>query len=556
VESRGLWHGVVASRSRAYTALFVSLVLVYAGLLLVSPALGPNDDYAFLSTLQSGRPLPPYGHNFPFYDDARIGRFDPLVAQEYNLVARISATPAAYYALNAIELLIFAALLYAVLRGAARDIRIATGAALLLFLSPGMTNAWFRLELGERGAALFLVAFLAAHLRLQRSGSLWAAALAVVAANVALYYKEPVFLALGTYAAAHLVLSRRDRPKIVTAVDALVITGALLFVLLYFVDVSAVRGPWRYSNSVYPWSVVATKNLLNYTLFSDPLIMLLLLPLTATRAYAVWVWHEPPHAVFDSMLLAGCAYTSVFFVANIYGPYYLLPAYVFALPALLYFLAGRRYLERPAWKAVAVCAAAVLAVDTLPMGLHYLTYNKYLPVNFNRTIAFLASDIEAGGQAGRTRIFIDGVHRAQDTTVFFIFGEFLRHRGLRPEQFDVESDVAPTRPAAPATLRPRYLMEYGAYRGGPVPTPAAGDYRVVSPASEQDITAPYLASLRRNYRLVFATTSPLAFPAYTAKTAVKELLDARLTADLKKRQGLIVSENTLERPDFYVFVHK
>jgi hypothetical protein len=536
--------------------MFLMFILGYAGLLLVSPALGPNDDYVFLSTLQSGRLLPAYGRNFPFYDDARLGRFDPLVAQEYNLVAPISATPAAYYTLNAIELLIFAGLLYALLRYATRDVRTATGAALILFISPGITNAWLRLELGERGAALFLVIFLIAHLWLRRSGNLWAAALTLASANVALYYKEPVFVALGAYASAHLVLSRQDQRKIVAAVDTLVIASVLVFVVLYTVEIFAVRGPWLYFDSVYPWAVVAAKNLANYTLFSDPLIMLLLWPITAFRAYAVLVRHERAHSVFDSMLVAACAYTSVFFVTNIYGPYYLLPAYVFALPGLLYFLVERRYVARPVWRRLAACAAVVLAVNTVPMGLHYLTYNKYVPANFERTINFLVSDIRARGSADRPRIFIDGVHRAQDTTVFFIFGEFLRHRGLAPNQFDIESDVEPTRPVAPATLRRRYLMEYGAYRGGPSPAPRPGDYRVVSPASERNVTAQYVASLQKDYRLVFVTKSPLAFPAYTAKTAVKQILDAHLTAEQRKRDGLIVSENNLDAPDFYVLTRK
>jgi hypothetical protein len=98
--------------------------------------------------------------------------------------------------------------------------------------------------------------------------------------------------------------------------------------------------------------------------------------------------------------------------------------------------------------------------------------------------------------------------------------------------------------------------EYGAYRGGPVPAPVRGDYRVVLPAGERDVTEQYLASLRANYRLVFATHSPFAVPAYDAKTLVKEALAGRLTADQRTRQGLVVSENALERPDFYVFVHK
>jgi hypothetical protein len=556
VGSRGSSQHRPAATNRAYTAAAALVVLAYAALLLISPALGPTDDYAFLSTLESGKPLPFYGRNFPFYDDARLGRFDPLVAQEYNLVAPISAAPAAFYVFNALQLLVFALLLFRILREATDDERVVAGAAMLVFLSPGLTNAWFRLQLGERGAAFFLAVFLVSHLWLGRTGSPLAAGGALASANMALYYKEPVFLALGVYAAAHLVLAGARAAKIVRIVDGLVVASALAFIITYYLRVYPDRGTWLYSSSLYPWLVVAVKNLLNYTLFSDPVAMLLAFPLAGFRVYTILAGRRTPHPLFDPMLLAGCAYASVFFVMNIYGPYYFLPVYVFVLPALVYFLVTRRYLAQPAWKVLVACAAVALVLDTIPSSLHYLAYNKYLPVNFNQSIDFLASDIRARGRDEHRRIFLDGVVRARDTTVFLIFGEFLQHRGLTLRDFDVESDLAPTRPVAPPILRAQYLREYGPYRGGPVPAPVRGDYRVVSPAGERDVTERYLASLRADYRLVFATHSPFALPAYDAKTLVKEVLASRLTADQRTRRGLIVSENALERPDFYVFVHK
>lgn len=539
-----------------WIAAVALVVLAYAGLLLTAPALGPNDDYAFLSTLESGKPLPFYGRNFPFYDDARLGRFDPIVGQEYNLIAPLSASPAAFYLVNAVQLIIFAALLLRILREATDDGRLIAGAAALVLLSPGLTNAWFRLELGERGTAFFLTIFLAAYLWLGRTGNLLAAGLALASANIAVYYKEPVFLGLGTFAAAHFALTGARAAKRVKIVDGLVLASALAFLVTYYLRVYQYKGAWLYSSSIYPWLVVSVKNVFNYALFSDPVAMLLAFPLAAVRLYAILVRRAVAHPLFDPMLLAGCAYASVFFAMNIYGPYYFLPVYVFVLPPLVYFLFTRGMLASTGWKVLAGGAAMVLVLDTIPSGVHYLAYNKYLPVNFNQTIDFLASDVHARDGDARRRIFLDGVPRARDTTVFLVFGEFLQHRGLTLREFDLESDVAPARPVAPTILRDRYLAEYGAYGAGPAPTPVRGDYLVVSPAGDRDVTAQYLASLDAAYRLVFATHSPLAVPAYDAKTLVKEALAARLTAEQRTRQGLIVSENALERPDFYVYIHK
>lgn len=347
------------------------------GLLLTAPALGPNDDYAFLSTLESGKPLPFYGRNFPFYDDARLGRFDPIVGQEYNLVAPLSARPAALYLVNAVQLIIFTVLLLRILGEATGDGRLIAGAAALVLLSPGLTNAWFRLELGERGAAFFLTIFLAAHLWLGRTGSVLAAGLALASASIALYYKEPVFLALGTFAAVHLALTSPRAASRVKIVDGLVIVSALGFLVTYYLRVYQYRGAWLYSSSIYPWLVVSVKNVLNYALFSDPVAVLLAFPLAAVRLYAILARRAAAHPLFDPMLLAGCAYASVFFALNIYGPYYFLPVYVFVLPPLVYFLFTPRFVAGTGWKILAGCAAVVLVLDTVPSGVHYLAYNKY-----------------------------------------------------------------------------------------------------------------------------------------------------------------------------------
>ena len=76
-------------------SVFISLVLLYAVLLLVEPALGPSDEYAFLPTLQSGKYFPMYGEDFPYYNSAELGRFGPFGGQEYNLVAFFTNSPLA-----------------------------------------------------------------------------------------------------------------------------------------------------------------------------------------------------------------------------------------------------------------------------------------------------------------------------------------------------------------------------------------------------------------------------------------------------------------------------
>ena len=89
----------------------VVLVACYAALLLVRPALGPHDDYTLLRTLQSAKPFPLWWRDWNAYDVGKLGRFSPLVGQEYNLVSFVSRTPRAYYVWNALQLVGFVWLL-------------------------------------------------------------------------------------------------------------------------------------------------------------------------------------------------------------------------------------------------------------------------------------------------------------------------------------------------------------------------------------------------------------------------------------------------------------
>ena len=125
--------------------IFISLVLLYAVLLLVEPALGPSDEYAFLPTLQSGKYFPMYGEDFPYYSSVELGRFGPLGGQEYNLVAIFTNSPVGYFGFNAVELLLCAILLTWILRRYSSRPALVYLAGILLLLTQGFTLAYFKL---------------------------------------------------------------------------------------------------------------------------------------------------------------------------------------------------------------------------------------------------------------------------------------------------------------------------------------------------------------------------------------------------------------------------
>ena len=558
---------------RIYKLMFVVLVVLYAMVLVLYPALSPSDEYAFLPTLQSGKAFPMYGEDFPYYDSNQLGRFSPLGGQEYNFVALVSNAPLAYFTFNALLLIGFSLIFVAVLKRTLSDYTYLYVIPIIVFLTPGFALTFPKLLYTEKHVLFYFSVFLLAFLMFQEHQKLRDFMIALLGANVAIYYKETAFLAVGTFAAAHLALTWRVMSRRARLLDGLLVGSALLYISLYAVMIL----PQKTTHQDYiPYGgrlVVGVKNLLNYGLFSDPIVVFLLFPLVAWRVYAVFVRKsEPCHPVHDPLLFAGSAYAGAYLILNIYGPYYFLPVYLFALPPIFYFLTRDR-LKQWGWKAAAMVTVLVLTVNAVPASLHYLTYNKYLPVNFNRTMDFLVQDVNRRYSGERLAIFFAGVDRGTGRGVYFVVGEFLRFKGLAIDKFDFKSrqealDPGPfighrspfDRDEDIERLQARYKFvnpqwPFTVFQPGPLPDIHSGDYLVVSPHSTANLDAAYFESLHKDYEIVFHADSMFAIPRVNLKMAIKYLLIQGLTSEQRGR-GVIVSENLWNWPDYYVFVKR
>lgn len=552
--------------------LFVALVVAYVVLMLLSPQLGPTDEYHFLPTLQQGKPFPLYDADFPYYNTFELGRFSPLGGQEYNLVWPFTRMPLGYFILNAVEL-VAVLLIFSWLMRQYVSKRIFVYVAGLLLLTPGFTLTFFKLLYVEKGLTLLLAGFLALYIGAQRRGDILLAWLTLLVANVAIYYKETAFIAIGGFSAAHLLLAWKTLTRRSRMLDALLILSAVLYLGIYLAYIVPQRGEFTYGVSAIENQVlVFAKNLVNYGLFSDPIPVLLLLPLAAWRMYAIFVRREEVQPILDPMVAAGTGYVVAFLVLNMYSPYYFLPVYVLALPPFFYFFARER-LRGPVWKGLYAAVALVLVLNTVPLALHYLAYNKYVPVNFNYTLDFLIADIGRRNEDRRVKIYFDGVDRGGGRGIYFIVGEYLRYRGLSIRRFDLASGaeaadkIPPIGNPSPfdtqaelAAVDPQHIYQYpqfpfAAFQLGPPPQMQPGDYLVVSPHSTRGYDSRYIEQLRSdmNYTLVFHTESPFAIPRIDLKTWVKYFLVTRLTSS-QKSGGVIVNENLWNWPDYYVFV--
>mgnify|MGYP001572833371 CR=1 FL=1 len=532
---------------------FILFVAVYATLLLIDPRLGPTDDYMFLRTLQNGKLFLPYSQNFPYFDTAKLGRFSPLAAMEYNLFGLFfkSPSPFLYYFYHAVQFTIFAVLIVKLLSKFTTNKFLFYGVPALFFLTPGVVISWFRMQMNERNVIFFLAAFFLCYLAYFDKRKIIYFISTIFFANLVIYSKETTFIAIGVFVFFHLVFSWKIFDKRVKILDGLLMLSSFLYVAIYYFYVYLHRGPNVYGGINFNL-LTFIKNFLNYGFFSDPMLILILLPLTIWRISKVFFQRQEAHPVYDSMLLTASTYIAAFFVLNMYGPYYLLPAYILALPPLIYFFSQRQP-KIIFWKIFGGITALFFIVNVLPSGLHYLTYYKYLPVNFNKTLDLLIQDINSKYPSQRANIFLDGVDRGTGRGTYFVLAEFLRFKDLSDKQFDLKSNVK-TEKALP--LISEIPIPFTVFETNAPDEIKNGDYLIVSPQSTRiNPTKTYLESLKKDYELVFQTRSRFAFPNFNLKTLVKYLLSKKISKG-QKSSGIIVNENLMNRPDYYVFVKR
>jgi len=544
------------------TAVFAVYVGCYALLFIISPNLGMTDDFTFLRTLQAAKPMLYYASDFPYYDVYAIGRFNPLASLVYNLplLFRAAPTPVWYYAIHAFQFVVLAFLLVRILQQYEPSRRRIYLYIVLLTLLTGFTYSWFRMQLTEREVVFFSAGFLYCYMRYRTSFKPMWLVLAFIAATYAIFCKETGFILFGAYAFTYLAFSWLEKDCNVTLMrfHLALLGSALGYLVLYCALVLPYADVFAYGKGELPPYEVLTKNVLNYLFVSDPIIILLLLPLAVSRLYSLFVHHKPAEPFYDSLLLGASLFVAAYFVLNLSGVYYFQPAYIMAIPPLFHFL--RERIARKPWRQLAITAGALMVLNTIPTGVHYLTYYKYAPSNFNAAMDFLVAEISRQSTDRRVNIFLEGVNRGTGKFTYFIVSEFLLSKGLTADKFDLKSNVeSDVHQEGYFPFLEKIPTPFTVFQEKSLQAVARGDYLVVSAQSTDPQktldNAGYLATMESEYELVFKTDSPLAIPLINLKSLGRYLI----SIGAKPGDRLLrVSRHrpALELPDYYIFVRK
>lgn len=493
------------ARTRLGTGVLSSFLIFIAGyvvLILISPHLGPVDDHELLATIQVGRPM-------PLFIYPSIGRFYVLDGQILNLVSRFSTDPLVYYVVNAVELLLLTFFFCDMTRRIAGR-GAALGALLVLLLAPGFVTAWLRLLVPERESLLCFVLFLWCFSRYAEHRSPVHFIGAVLAANLALYYKEPSFVMVGAFATLRLVGPRlRLKPgsnsghSETRALDVALLCSALIYLLIYYFVIYRHHGTELYGGAQTRPLFDMVKNLVSYAT-GDPVLMFLALPLGLWRLVVVLSGRCAFEPFADPLLFGALSYMSVYVALNMFAPHYWLPAYAFALPALLSRWRQRTPDERFLWIGGGGIAAFFLATVAIPSALYLASYYKYVPRNFAAAVVELSQRVAAQPAHKRAHIYLDGIEPGPGLEMFVGLRRYLTAAGLSLDRFE---------------LLPADMPREGAVANWV--SPQSGDYLVVTPFTSKNTDDAYRTSLLTGYRLAWESRSPYALPNFQLRILLK-----------------------------------
>jgi hypothetical protein len=540
-----IFSGTQDSKTHRTKFFFGVFLVLYCVVLIARANFGVVDDHSFITTIFVGKWL-------DFFIIPGNGRFFPLDAQEYNLVSVMSNSAIAFYSFNALELVIVVFIFYklfSLLTLSHKHWYLVFVVLGMLLLSPGFVTAWFRLFVPERNALFFFILFLFSYFNYQRKESVLTGLFGLLFANLALYYKEPGFLMLGTFVFCHLIFGWKVLKPNQKIFDFLLLGSSFIFILVYYFVVYRNIGKVLYGEIPYSQVLLFVKNIINYILI-DPFLIFVLPLLIMYRIYLVCFKQSGKEPIYDSLLIASFVYVLVFLKLNMCAYHYLLPAYAFGITGMVYFLFKQEYLKHVFLKVTVSIGLIIFFSSLLPAGLHLISYYKNVPTNFQRTLDYLEAYIPT--QNHRVNIYLDGVNRGSNTEVYHSFIAFLNFRGLDDKAFDFKSDLASDNKLLFSAGDPTSL--YAVFQTNATTAPESGDLFILTPYSLKLFENRYLVEIGQHYELLYHAKSLIPIPNMSAKTLIKYILLGNVS---NVSNEAMMNNNIFDTPlDFYVFIKR
>ncbi len=300
---------------------FLAFLSFYIYLILYNEDFAYYDESQYLLTTLRGR-------NFPAPIWISQGRFWPLGHQEFNLIRVLTQAPVGYHIFPILQLLIVVATLFIFLIDFPVWFRISL--ITIITLTPSFVISFFGLVYPERNIIFWLIIllvcfqyFLKTRCRLYFCGTL-------IAAQFALFYKEPIFLLIGGFAGNRLLLQgflersllqRRGYYQFLKnhclEVGLLILTGIyLLLYLSIFLPYMNFEYARSISNDIFSILVSYLK--------LDLLLDIFIVAIISRLIYLIYS-RQLPNSFWDSLAVGTFLYFLSYIKLQIFNSYYMAP---------------------------------------------------------------------------------------------------------------------------------------------------------------------------------------------------------------------------------------
>ena len=410
------------SLARGYLAQFVDFIkshkiffvfmVFYCAILIAFSRYAPNlDDLPYFSYI--------YQNEINFFTggggNPKNGRFYPFAFLDLLILMKISTSPYLFFGFNALLFALFCIIYIKILELSNGKSALNSAIVVLVSLSFGFVIVFFGICYPEKIQIIWLSIFMLCSFCVIRDlsrdsykdsdkSNRFTQIFGILSLNIALYYKEPSFIAAFAFGVVLLIYALQNRSKDLAKYALYILLSALIYALLYVLLVLVFNNVREH---YYQESFVFARELIRFAL-NDSLIAFGIGGIALYRIYLVAIKKARIEPFFDALLCASLAYLSVFIALKMYNPYYLLPCFVFGIPSLLYF--SRKYFHNLFIKICIILGLFGFFTQNLPSGIYKMIDLKAQGVQFERSVDFVADYLSANPNA---KVYFAGIGRGK-----------------------------------------------------------------------------------------------------------------------------------------------
>ena len=249
--------------------LFIIFVASYVTLIILFANFSVIDDHTLTQTLFINKKI-------PWFISSENGRFYPLDAIDLNILSALFK-PNAYifYTFNAILAIILVTCVYKSSNLILIENKLAYICVITILISPAFITSFLRLFVPEKLESIFFAIFILSYTCfLHNKNQKLCFIIAIISANIALYFKETAFILLGCMAFFHLIFTLKNNNNRQKILDFLLFISSGIWLIVYFVIVIMNKTTdARYGDTPFNQYIVLIKNTISYIL-SEPFLFI------------------------------------------------------------------------------------------------------------------------------------------------------------------------------------------------------------------------------------------------------------------------------------------